>query len=794
MSKKYLLRSAFGSLFALASVALSSCGGDYAIFVRVAGAPQETTGLYVTAKLGETYAGKGMDIAPPQPMDMVGIRLPSDKSGMLTVEVSALGSDQCKAAAGSVQVDLGKGRAQEVTVNLAALNPRVCSLILNPTGEGTVNATPAGTPCGAGCYDYKKDSSVVLSFNATGKSYGAQVHVSSGGVCDGYNDCSVKVSKRVTVDAKFQPRLCSLSKWCWYHPLPQGNILRGVFGTSDSDVWAVGDGGTAMHYNGTQWSLAPTGTSSFLRGVWGNASNRLWAVGDMGTVLRWNGSNFTKETSGTLVNLNTVWGSSETNLYAGGMNGVIIRSGGGGSWNTESSGTTVEIKRISGTDAKNVWAVAGSTTILSSAGSGWSSQTQSSLSSVSDVLVLGVNDVWAGGGPCKLGRWDGTIWKFLSASPTYCSIGNVVLAGSGPGDVWAAADRKGLGQYASGDPTKETAVDLLASGNLVGTPATFNAAWSGGPGDVHLVTSQGNIMRRVGSTGGTQVSGPLPLVYPRRGGSEVFIAAGNATTEYILLDDGTIFTSDGRKLNYLSGVPGGLVSSFDAWAPQSENTLLVASSSGTVYRYVGGNWSAATLPSTSSSLFAIGGISSSDYYVGSSTGYIYRFANGITPSSAINPTAYTGAMQSIWGRTSSEVWACGNGGVTVKINQGTPTKILNPAPVATALYAIHGPPSPSSHVWSVGQGGYVMKTVDGSNWITVPSGVSVDLNSVVALSETDIWIAGDGGVLLHWDDAQKKLVQVAGPFAARNLHKLHSPAPNDIWLVGGADGVWRYMP
>ena len=52
----------------------------------------------------------GMDIAPPLPLDMVGIRLPADKSGQLTVEVSALGSDQCKSASGTVTVDLSQGR------------------------------------------------------------------------------------------------------------------------------------------------------------------------------------------------------------------------------------------------------------------------------------------------------------------------------------------------------------------------------------------------------------------------------------------------------------------------------------------------------------------------------------------------------------------------------------------------------------------------------------------------------------------------------------------------------------
>ena len=36
--------------------------------------------------------------------------------------------------------------------------------------------------------------------------------------------------------------------WTWQNPLPQGNDLTGVWGSSASDVFAVGGGGTILHY------------------------------------------------------------------------------------------------------------------------------------------------------------------------------------------------------------------------------------------------------------------------------------------------------------------------------------------------------------------------------------------------------------------------------------------------------------------------------------------------------------------------------------------------------------------
>ena len=40
-------------------------------------------------------------------------------------------------------------------------------------------------------------------------------------------------------------------EWNWQNPLPQGNRLNGIWGSSTSNVFAVGEGGTIIRYNGT---------------------------------------------------------------------------------------------------------------------------------------------------------------------------------------------------------------------------------------------------------------------------------------------------------------------------------------------------------------------------------------------------------------------------------------------------------------------------------------------------------------------------------------------------------------
>jgi hypothetical protein len=62
------------------------------------------------------------------------------------------------------------------------------------------------------------------------------------------------------------------------------NDLRGVWGRSATDVWAVGSGGAILHWDGGGWSPSASGTTQNLSGVGGDATN-VWAVGANGTIL-----------------------------------------------------------------------------------------------------------------------------------------------------------------------------------------------------------------------------------------------------------------------------------------------------------------------------------------------------------------------------------------------------------------------------------------------------------------------------------------------------------------------------
>jgi len=81
------------------------------------------------------------------------------------------------------------------------------------------------------------------------------------------------------------PSGAAASGWEWQNPLPQGVPLRGLWGASGTDMFAVGDGGTVLHGNGTAWSVMPSGTADPLNGVWGTSGTDVFAVGETGSIL-----------------------------------------------------------------------------------------------------------------------------------------------------------------------------------------------------------------------------------------------------------------------------------------------------------------------------------------------------------------------------------------------------------------------------------------------------------------------------------------------------------------------------
>lgn len=112
-------------------------------------------------------------------------------------------------------------------------------------------------------------------------------------------------------------------------------VLLAIWGSSASDIWAVGEKGTIRHHGAGygEWELVASPTTETLHAVWGSASNDVWAVGETGTILHWDGAAWKPSLAAFPVNktkphLYGVWGSGPSDVWIVG-DGIALHYTGG---------------------------------------------------------------------------------------------------------------------------------------------------------------------------------------------------------------------------------------------------------------------------------------------------------------------------------------------------------------------------------------------------------------------------------------------------------------------------------
>jgi uncharacterized protein YjdB len=112
------------------------------------------------------------------------------------------------------------------------------------------------------------------------------------------------------------------------------HVLVGLWAADAAQAVTVGarnfSTGVALRYDGS-WSEMPAGTNRILSAVWGAVAFDLYAVGDEGTVLRFDGTGWQPMLSGTNEFLWAVTGAPGATGagFAVGLNGVVLRATGG---------------------------------------------------------------------------------------------------------------------------------------------------------------------------------------------------------------------------------------------------------------------------------------------------------------------------------------------------------------------------------------------------------------------------------------------------------------------------------
>jgi hypothetical protein len=341
-------------------------------------------------------------------------------------------------------------------------------------------------------------------------------------VADGEVDSGCDASDSKCVSTALS---CDQAAWC---PVPTTVStlfsLTAVWGSSKSDVWAVGSGGTIIHNDGAAWKITPTTVHNTFHAVWGTGPNDVWAVSMTDAIFHSNGfvngsAEWTLAPAAKLTANDTnprivlsIWGAPGGDLRIGTRARAVFDpstgllpffnqytktdvDGGVGWTRVEGMGT---VHGFWGSSATDLWLIADDSerngwqrgitmhgTPALDAGDGGAELAWQAVDSQSSLLLEAIwgssaNDVWAVGdeGVIRHLTAGATRWEIVP-SPTTNALH--AIWGSAANDVWAVGD---FGTILHWDGATWSASTAAVP---VGTKRHLYGIWGSSANDVWIV-------------------------------------------------------------------------------------------------------------------------------------------------------------------------------------------------------------------------------------------------------------------------------------------------------------------
>ncbi|MBT7093602.1 MAG: hypothetical protein HN936_10170 [Bacteroidetes bacterium] len=262
------------------------------------------------------------------------------------------------------------------------------------------------------------------------------------------------------------------------------------------------------------------------------------------------------------------------------------------------------------------------------------------------------------------------------------------------------------------------------------------------------------------------------------------VDALNESFAYAVGSGGVIYYYNGSEWNPESSPTTStiydikIISQTDIWAVGND-----------IYHFNGVSWSVAYETNT---CYSIDVVSATDIYVGSINGIIYHYDG----SAWTFTTANAGHIKDIQMDASDSGWALASDGEILYYNGfGWSLQHDIERSSCTTISV-----SSTSDIWvgSAQQFDGVTKLGhwDGSEWLVVLNGYGRKINSMRALSGSDIWFIGsnpyygDSGTnISHWNGTS--LQEITSP-TSNTLYDIYMMSETDGWAVGGDGVVLRY--
>ncbi|HWR67690.1 MAG TPA: Ig-like domain-containing protein [Desulfomonilia bacterium] len=201
----------------------------------------------------------------------------------------------------------------------------------------------------------------------------------------------------------------------WSMTNPTNQDLYSLWGSWDGDLYAAGENGILISYNGASWSQVSLSNPYDLNALWGTPASQVFSAGDLGKIYFNDGlGRWYLFTTPVITDLYGLWGSSASDVYAVGALGKILFFN-GSSWQDVSPSTTsgIDLYCIWGADEDHLWAGGTLGKLFLYNGAAWNQVSVSSLTSQTFRALWGssASDIFAAGTLGSIIHYDGSFWS-----------------------------------------------------------------------------------------------------------------------------------------------------------------------------------------------------------------------------------------------------------------------------------------------------------------------------------------------------------------------------------------------
>ncbi|GEM_PF-1710503 len=543
--------------------------------------------------------------------------------------------------------------------------------------------------------------------------------------------------------------------WDWGNPLPTGNTLNAVRSISGK-IFAVGDAGTILRYEGAVWTVMTAETSEILRDMWGNSLSDIFAVGDAGTILHFDGTVWKRISVATSEAIYGIWGSSGTDVFAVGNVGTILHYD-GTAWISMNSGTENALYSIWGYSGSDIFAVGENGVILHYDGSTWQSMNSGTSGRLAAIQGSSGSDVFVVGDMGRILHYDGTGWQAMNSRT---SENLKALRISEDGSRIFAVGNAGTILYYDGEWHE---ADSGTSDWLYGIGGNSES-------DIFAVGHDGVILHYDGMEWLKMSSGVSVWLKSIWGSSEADMVAVGGTFDYDSSQrNRVILHFNGAKWQETLREPGDYL--YDIWGSSSSNIFAVGGN-GSILHYNGSVWQEMN-SNTTEWIYGVRGFSDTDIIVVGDNGTILRY-NGSDWSKMDSGTSER--LYALWGTSGTDIFAVGNNGTILQYD-GTDW-LESDSGTSECFYSVWG--TSGTDIFAVGNSGIVLH-YNGMEWSQMKSITSESLYSIWGTSGTNVFAAGDNGTILHYKGTDW---HKSGTGTYRHLRKVWGLSESEIFTVG----------